>query len=133
MVKPYFESDHFTGGGSVVVADSDERRLRVDTALGELFALFEERLQVGDRCILCVRPENAAVGGEPAPRRNRVEGRITFAAYLGNTLRYDVELGPGVVFKADVRDPWHHEVLAIGSTVAVTFPASSTIAIREER
>jgi hypothetical protein len=105
----------------------------VDTALGELSALFDERLQVGDRCILCIRPENATVGGEPAPGRNRVEGRITFAAYLGNTLRYDVELGPGLIFKADVRDPWHHEVLPIGSTVAVTFPASSTIAIREER
>jgi ABC-type Fe3+/spermidine/putrescine transport system ATPase subunit len=119
--------------GTVVAADRGERRLRVETALGDLFALFDERLQVGDRCILCIRPENATVSGEPAPGRNRVEGRITFAAYLGNTLRYDVELGPGVIFKADVRDPWHHELLPIGTAVVVTFPASSTIAIREER
>jgi hypothetical protein len=116
-----------------VAADRGERRLRVETALGELFALFDERLQVGDRCILCIRPENATVGGESTLGGNRLEGRITFAAYLGNTLRYDVELGPGVIFKADVRDPWHHEVLPIGSTVAMTFAASSTIAIREER
>jgi spermidine/putrescine ABC transporter ATP-binding subunit len=119
--------------GTVVAADRSERRLRIDTVLGELLALFDERLQTGDRCILCIRPENATAGGEPEPGRNRVEGRITFAAYLGNTLRYDVELGPGFIFKADVRDPWHHEVLPIGSTVAVTFPAGSTIAIRVER
>ena len=119
--------------GTIVAADSGERRLRVDTALGELSALFDERLQPGDRCILCIRPENATVGGEPGRGRNLIEGRITFAAYLGNTLRYDVELRPGVIFKADVRDPWHHEVLQIGSAVAVTFAASSTIAIREER
>jgi iron(III) transport system ATP-binding protein len=35
--------------GTVVAADSSERRLRVDTALGELFALFDERLQASRR------------------------------------------------------------------------------------
>ena len=69
------------------------------------------------------------------PRRSATssKGQITFAAYLGNSLRYDVELAPGLIFKVDVRDPWHHELLPTGSTVAVSFPASSTIAIMEER
>ena len=45
-----------------------------DTALGELSALRDERLRVGDRCVLCVRPENAAVDGEAGGERNRVQG-----------------------------------------------------------
>jgi hypothetical protein len=103
----------------------------VETALGELSALFDERFDVGDRCVLCVRPENATVDGEAAPDRNLVKGEIAFAAYLGNSLRYDVELAPGLIFKVDVRDPWHHELLPTGSTVAISFPVTSTIAIME--
>jgi len=60
-----------------------------------------------------------------------VNGTITFAAYLGNAVRYDVEIAPGLVFKVDIRDPWHHELLAVGSAVAVNFPASSTVAVAE--
>jgi hypothetical protein len=58
-----------------------------------------------------------------------VNGRIAFAAYLGNTLRYDVDLGQGTIFKADVRDPWHHKLLAMGAEVSVGFAAASTVAI----
>jgi len=119
--------------GTVESVETRERRLRVKTALGVLSALLDERFQVGDKCVLCIRPENATVDGAATPDRNLVKGRITFAAYLGNTLRYDVELSPGHVFKADIRDPWHHEILPMGSAVAVTFPASSTVAIEGEK
>jgi ABC-type Fe3+/spermidine/putrescine transport system ATPase subunit len=119
-------------GGTVVVASTEERRLRVKTAVGELSALLDDRFRIGDPCIICIRPENAILNGEAADR-NIVKGKINFAAYLGNTLRYDVELAPNVIFKVDVRDPWHHEVLPIGSAVTITFPASSTIAIVDER
>jgi hypothetical protein len=67
--------------------------------------------------------------GEAVPDRNLLKGRITFSAYLGNTLRYDVELSPGHTFKIDVRDPWHHELRPMGAEVAVSFPAGSTVAI----
>jgi hypothetical protein len=82
---------------------------------------------------LCIRPENAVLEGQAAPGRNLVKGRITFAAYLGNSIRYDVELAPGVIFKVDVRDPWHHALLPTGSAAAVSFPGSSTVAIVEGR
>lgn len=107
--------------------------LRVKTALGSLSALYDGRFKVGDVCVLCVRPENVAVGGDPAPDRNVVKGRITFAAYLGNTLRYDVDLNSAAVFKVDVRDPWNHEVLPTNSSVTVSFPTGSTVAIAPER
>jgi hypothetical protein len=68
-------------------------------------------------------------GGVAGVELNVVEGQITFAAYLGNTLRYDVDLGQGVVYKVDIRDPWHHVPLAIGATVRVAFPAGDTVAI----
>jgi hypothetical protein len=58
-----------------------------------------------------------------------VRGKVSFAAYLGHTLRYDVDAGQGVTFKVDVRDPWHHQVLPLGADVELGFAASGTIAI----
>jgi ABC-type Fe3+/spermidine/putrescine transport system ATPase subunit len=115
--------------GTVQSVDAAARRMRVATAFGEFWALLDERLSAGARCIVCVRPENAVVDGAPADGRNAVSGRISFAAYLGNTLRYDVDLGQGAVFKTDVGDPWHHKELPLGSEVRVSFPVTSTVAI----
>ncbi len=118
--------------GTVRAVDAQQRRLRVQTVLGELSTLFDEHFRAGDPCVVSIRPENAALDGEPAADCNRVQGRIGFAAYLGNTLRYDVELGQGMIFKVDIRDPWHHEQRAMDSSVTVNFPISSTVAIRPE-
>jgi iron(III) transport system ATP-binding protein len=114
--------------GSVRAVDAAHGRLTIDTPLGELRGLPSERLRAGDRCVVCVRPENVALG-EGDGERNRVNGTISFAAYLGNTLRYDVDLGQGVTFKADVRDPWHHEQLATGGAATLSFAVASTLAI----
>jgi hypothetical protein len=54
------------------------------------------------------------------------------ASYLGSTLRYDIEVREGVVLKVDVGDPWHHEVLAMGAAVRVTFPASAALTLPDE-
>jgi len=105
------------------------RALRAQTALGELTAIRDERLRPGDRCVICMRPENVALGGDAGGERNRFSGRITFAAYLGNTLRYDVDLGGGVVFKSDVGDPWDHQQLAPGTAVALSCATGSALAI----
>ncbi|MGE5338883.1 MAG: ABC transporter ATP-binding protein [Gemmatimonadota bacterium] len=103
-------------------------RLIAQTPLGPLQALPNGRLKAGDKCIVCVRPEIIAIDGAAASD-NCVKGAIVFAAYMGNTLRYDVDLGQGLVFKADVRDPWHHRELPAGTQVTLVFPASSTVAI----
>ena len=52
-----------------------------------------------------------------------VEGRVASCPYLGNTLRYDVETAGGLVLKADIRDPWHHEPLPVGRPVHAQLPA----------
>ncbi|HTP95442.1 MAG TPA: ABC transporter ATP-binding protein [Burkholderiales bacterium] len=117
--------------GTVRSVEEAGGTLRVGTALGELRAVRGEPLRPGEPCVVCVRPENLAFDGDGGGdgERNRFHGRVAFAAYLGNTLRYDVDLGGGVTFKADVRDPWHHEQMPAGSAVRLSCPVGSTLAI----
>jgi iron(III) transport system ATP-binding protein len=105
--------------------------LMVDTAVGTLRAVSD--VSVGERCVLAIRPENVAVDAAAGSSAgNVVRGRVSFVSYLGSALRYDVEAGSGQVLKADIRDPWHHEPLPIGREVAVSFPASVTLAVAED-
>ena len=118
--------------GTVRSVEADGGALTVETALGELRALPSVRLKSGDRCVACIRPENITIDGMASAPGNFVRGTVAFAAYLGNTLRYDVDLGRAISFKADVRDPWHHEPFPMGSTVGLSFPGGSTVAIPAE-
>jgi ABC-type Fe3+/spermidine/putrescine transport system ATPase subunit len=115
--------------------------LVVDTPLGVVRALRRDGLAAGARCVLAVRPENMALGRGRAPlgrgrapgaADNAFSGTIALASYLGNTLRYDVDLPGGVRVKLDVRDPWHHDLLPAGAAVEVGFPASAALALPEE-
>ncbi len=115
--------------GTVRSLEGPRRSLRAETALGEILAMHDERLRVGDRCVVCIRPENLALDDPAGSERNRFTGRIALTAYLGNTLRYDVELGGGVVFKVDMGDPWHHEPLPLGAAVTVGCSIGATLAI----
>jgi ABC-type Fe3+/spermidine/putrescine transport system ATPase subunit len=115
--------------GEVVSLDGARRQLRARTALGELTAIHEQDLAVGAKCLVCIRPENLLLDAAAGNGRNRFEGRIAFAAYLGNTLRYDADLGGNIVFKFDIGDPWHHEQLQPGAPVALSCSFASTLAI----
>ena len=105
------------------------QRMRVATSLGEISTIIDERLKAGDPCIVCVRPENAAIDGRTAAESNHVAGRVSFAAYMGHTLRYDIDAGQGITLKSDIRDPWHHEPVPMASQVTVSFPVTGTVAI----
>ncbi len=100
----------------------------VETALGRLCARPGTPAP-GAPCVLAVRPENVALDGAG---ENVVEGRVRLAAYLGNTLRYDVETAPGLVLKVDVGDPWQHEVLPAGRAVRVAFAAAATLVLSDD-
>jgi spermidine/putrescine ABC transporter ATP-binding subunit len=110
--------------------------LVVDTPLGRLAAIANATAPAGETCVLAIRPENVSVGAAggdtAAGDANEVRGHVVFASYLGNTLRYDVEVDGGAVLKADIRDPWHHEPLAVGRAVVMRFPASVTLAVRAD-
>jgi ABC-type Fe3+/spermidine/putrescine transport system ATPase subunit len=105
----------------------------VDTALGPMRARVGA-VDVGQQCVLAVRPENVALAVGTAPLAgdgNRCRGRLALASYLGNTLRYDVEVTEGLTLKVDIRDAWHHEALARGTPVTLDFPVSVTLALPE--
>ena len=124
----------FVGTNNLVAGEVLERRdqeLIVRTDVGNLRAIPNGA--VAGRCVLAIRPENVAVDAKAADGAgNVVRGRVSFVSYLGSALRYDVEAGHGQVLKADIRDPWHHEPLSIGREVAVSFPASVTLAVAED-
>jgi iron(III) transport system ATP-binding protein len=113
--------------GTVKAADG--ALVLVDTPIGLLRARPVDPIAAGHACVLAVRPENVGVGGAAADS-NQLNGRIVLASYLGNTLRYDVEVG-GIALKADIRDPWHHEPLAPGAAVTLSFPPSVTLALHD--
>jgi ABC-type Fe3+/spermidine/putrescine transport system ATPase subunit len=115
--------------GIVRSVEGSHGSVRVDTALGEISAIHDGRLSAGARCVVCIRPENLALDIHPGGDRNQFRGQIAFSAYLGNALRYDVDLGGGATFRVDIGDPWHHEQLAEGTPVALSCPIGSTLAI----
>jgi hypothetical protein len=92
-------------------------------------AIHDGTLQAGARCVLCIRPENLILGEPAAGAHNTLRGRISLAAYLGNTLRYEVDVGNGSTFRTDIGDPWHHEQLLAGTEVSLTCSVASTLAI----
>ena len=104
--------------------------LVVSTALGPLRAVANEA--VSGRCVLAVRPENVTLGTASTGDGNHVAGRVSLVSYLGNTLRYDVQTEPGLVLKADIRDPWHHDPLPVGRPVTLSFPPSVTLAVSDD-
>ena len=127
----------FVGTNNLVPGEVSGRRgdtVLVTTALGPMEAIPSEALP--GRCVLAIRPENVEVradaAGAPGGAGNRVPGRVSLVSYLGNTLRYDVEVVGGHVLKADIRDPWHHEPLPAGSDVLLRFPASVTLAVPDD-
>jgi ABC-type Fe3+/spermidine/putrescine transport system ATPase subunit len=101
----------------------------VETALGPRRARPTAGIPAGERCVLAIRPENLSL---ETATGNTVDGRVRLAAYLGNTLRYDVDTASGVVLKVDVRDPWHHDVLPVGRPVRLSFPASVALLLHDE-
>ena len=125
----------FVGTNNLVAGEVLERRdqeLVVRTAIGDLRAIPNGA--VAGRCVLAIRPENVALGPAVggATDGNVVGARVALVSYLGNTLRYDLETVGGLVLKADIRDPWHHDPLPIGHEVTATFPASDTLAGADE-
>jgi iron(III) transport system ATP-binding protein len=109
--------------------EAGDGRVVVDTPLGPLHGRPGRTVKAGERCVLAVRPENIALA--PGPE-NSCPGRVVLASYLGSTLRYDVETGAGSLLKVDVRDPWHHEVLAPGAQVTLSFPSSTALPLPDD-
>jgi iron(III) transport system ATP-binding protein len=126
FVADFVGTNNFIPG---VCRERSSDRALIETPLGRLAGRPSQPVEVGARCVLAVRPENLALDGDG---ENVLAGRVSLAAYLGNTLRYDVETAAGLVLKVDVRDPWHHDPLPAGRAVRLTCPASVALTLPEE-
>jgi iron(III) transport system ATP-binding protein len=105
--------------------------MKAETKVGPLLCDYRERFKTGDKCVISVRPETATIGTsqEISKEFNRISGNISFAYYIGNTIRYDVEINSGLLFKVDVENPWEHQVFSIGEKVHIRFPIKMTLGI----
>jgi ABC-type Fe3+/spermidine/putrescine transport system ATPase subunit len=126
FVADFVGTNNFIAG---VCKERVDARALVETPVGLVHARAATAVAPGARCVLAVRPENVMVG---ATGDNMLDGRVAFSAYLGNAVRYDIQTAGGVVLKADVRDLWDHEPIAIDQPVRVAFAASATLTLPDE-
>ena len=117
--------------GNVQEINTPGRWVRVQTEVGPLLCTSDEPYQPGDRCMISVRPETASIGRSEDVQKeiNCVAGTVSFASYIGNTIRYDVELNHEIVFKVDIQNPWGYQPIPIGEQVYVSFPVKTTLGI----
>lgn len=105
--------------------------MAVETRFGLIKCIFEARFKTGEACKVTVRPEVATISNteETGNETNRINGKVSFASYIGNAIRYDIELDPETIFKVDVQNPWNQQPFPIGEKVHVSFPIQITLGI----
>jgi ABC-type Fe3+/spermidine/putrescine transport system ATPase subunit len=117
--------------GTVKEARESGAWLAVDSAAGPLMCAGDGRLSAGDACMICVRPEAAVIGTAPPPEKgsNCIAGTISFPSYIGNTIRYDVDVAEGLLFRVDVQNPRNHSLVPAGTRVVIRFAESAALGI----
>jgi iron(III) transport system ATP-binding protein len=117
--------------GKVKEIEEAKGWMAVETRFGQIRCVFEGRFKTGDACKVTVRPEVASIhnSGEKATDMNLLAGTVSFASYIGNTIRYDIELDPETLFKVDVQNPWNQKTFPISEKVYVSFPVQITMGI----
>jgi ABC-type Fe3+/spermidine/putrescine transport system ATPase subunit len=116
--------------GKVKAALDSGLRLVVESASGPITCAGDGRLTPGAACMVCIRPETAEISLFPTPPEgfSSISGAVSFASYIGNTIRYDVDAA-GITFKVDIQNPRDHHLLPLGTKVFIRFPATSSLGI----
>jgi iron(III) transport system ATP-binding protein len=117
--------------GDVKEVNPVEKRMTVQTNAGPLICFSDDPFKRGDHCTISVRPETALISQLENRQKefNCIAGTVSFAYYIGNTIRYDVEIDSGVLFKVDIQNPIEHKPFSMGEKVYVSFPIKTTIGI----
>ena len=113
------------------VQEIHEKKMKVQTEVGPMICTLEKTFKPGDRCLVSARPETASISQTEVKEDgvNILPGTVSFASYIGNTIRYDVEIQNGKIFKVDIQNPWYHQLLPQGEKVYVFFPQQITLGI----
>jgi spermidine/putrescine transport system ATP-binding protein len=127
-------ASHFIGEanllrGTVTAAESDSTRVRVGNI--EIVAPAHAA-EAGQEVVVSVRPERIAIAaaGAVLSAQNLFDGRIGRRIFLGNLVRFLVELAPGVV--ATVQAPVEAAGLTEGDDVVVGWERDSSIVLTEQ-
>lgn len=125
---------HFIGTNNLldgtVSRRNEDNTYQVETKIGKLNGISTKTLEIGLKCTVAIRPENIDYnGGDAVNGDNIISGKIYFASYLGNILRYDILTSSGVLIKADIKDPWHHQLLSAGTHVQLRVMPTSCLII----
>src|SRR5206468_4030505 len=80
FVVDFVGTNNFIGG---VCGGAVGEHVLVETALGPLRGRPTRAVARGVRCVLAIRPENIAIGGDG---ENVLDGKVVLASYLGSTL-----------------------------------------------
>ena len=112
----------------------------VQTRFGLIRCLPDKRLHPGDACKISVRPEVSSIALTTPPQDglNVLFGSVSFASYIGNAIRYDIELdragspagpqlerrGGDTIFRVDVQNPRNQQPFPIDQKVSVRLPHS---------
>jgi iron(III) transport system ATP-binding protein len=117
--------------GDVQEVNQTEGWIKVQTKIGLLICISDRPYKPGDRCMISVRPETASISQSEDFQKgfNLISGTVSFASYIGNTIRYDVETNNRLVFKVDIQNPWGYQPLSMGEKVYVSFPVKTTLGI----
>lgn len=117
--------------GDVQEIIATENWMKVQSKVGPLICLGNERFKPGDHCMVSVRPETASISQSEESQKefNCIAGTVSFASYIGNTIRYDIEIDHEIIFKIDIQNPIDHNPFAIGEKVYVSFPVKTTLGI----
>jgi len=126
----------FIGVNNLIAGEVNEIQeakgwMAVQTRFGPLRCVFDGQFKVGEACRVTVRPEVASIchSDEASEEMNVIAGTVNFASYIGNAIRYDLELDPETLFKVDVQNPWNQKPFAIDEKVRVRFPVQITLGI----
>ncbi|MDV2982966.1 UNVERIFIED_CONTAM: ABC transporter ATP-binding protein [Methylobacteriaceae bacterium AG10] len=95
----------------------------VETALGDLRATGEG--EAGNAVVVTIRPERLVVSGEGAGLEGRLRGRLIEATFLGDRIRYRVEMANGATLRASAALPAPGPIPSVGETVTVAVPADA--------
>ncbi len=136
--------------GEVKEVDVAGGEMAVQTRFGVIRCLHNASLHSGDPCDISVRPEVASIvapgatafAGEAGMGNgmNVLSGTVSFASYIGNAVRYDIEITPAgqaagtpveheTIFKVDVQNPWNQQPFPMDERVCIRFPIRITLGI----